>query len=298
MSDEIKIITPELLKSWNPCIDGFNRFCELFPQGADLGTAITGLINDNHDNWGYWLFEKCREKKLFNEIVLKGYRNSGDWNSGNWNSGYRNSGDWNSGDRNSGDWNSGNWNSGDWNSGDRNSGNWNSGYRNSGYRNSGDWNSGDWNSGYRNSGDRNSGDRNSGDRNSGDRNSGDRNSGNWNSGDWNSGFFNTNTPDKILIFNKLCEREIWEKAYKPVFLFFKLTYWVNESEMTDEDKAADPNFYVRCGQLKKRDYKEAFKLSWDKADKEDRIKVKELPNFDAKIFFEISGINVDEEQAE
>lgn len=62
--------------------------------------------------------------------------------------------------------------------------------------------------------------------------------------------------------------------------------------MTDEDKKADPNFYVRGGQLRTRDYKEAFKLSWDNADPEDRIKVKDLPNFDAEVFFEISGIDL------
>ena len=79
----------------------------------------------------------CRQIKVLApfELVVDGYRNSG-----NGNSGYRNSGD-----RNSGDWNSGDWNSGDWNSGYRNSGDWNSGYGNSGYRNSGYRNSGDWN---------------------------------------------------------------------------------------------------------------------------------------------------------
>jgi hypothetical protein len=91
----------------------------------------------------------------------------------------------------------------------------------------------------------------------------------------------------------LCKRSEWENAYKPDFLYFELTYWVYESEMTDADKKADPNFYIRGGQLRTRDYQEAFKLAWDKADKNDRMRIKELPNFDAKIFFEISGIDVD-----
>ena len=201
--NEVKIITHELLKSWDPCQDGYERFCELFPNGADLQTAIDGLTKDQHDDWAYWLFNRCQERKLFTEISSHGYRNSGN-----------------------------------------------------------------------------------------------RNSGDYNSGDYNSGYFNTQTPDEILIFNKPCKRSVWENSYKPNFLYFNLIYWVDESEMTDADKAADPNFYFRGGQLKKRDYKEAFKLSWDNADKEDRIKVKELPNFDAKLFFEISGIDVDKEQAE
>ena len=287
-----ELITAEMLKEWQACDDGFAKFCELFPNGADLQTAMDGLIACGRDDWSYWLFCRCRDNNLFNEIVKNGYRNSGSRNSGD-----GNSGDWNSGNQNSGDWNSGDWNSGNQNSGDENSG-----YRNSGYRNSGDWNSGDENSGsrnsgyrnsgYRNSGDWNSGNQNSGNENSGSRNSGDENSGGWNSGDQNSGFFNSITPTEILIFNRLCSREEWLNADKPSFLFFDIAYWVSEDEMTDEEKKADPNFYVRGGQLRKRDYKEAFKLSWNNADAEDRIKVKNLPNFDAEVFFEISGIDL------
>jgi hypothetical protein len=64
--------------------------------------------------------------------------------------------------------------------------------------------------------------------------------------------------------------------------------------MTEEEKASNPNIHITGGQLRKCDYKEAFKLSWDYADPEDRIKVKELPNFDAEIFYEISGIDLRE----
>lgn len=66
--------------------------------------------------------------------------------------------------------------------------------------------------------------------------------------------------------------------------------------MSEEDKKNDPGFYVRGGQLRKRDYKEAFKLSWDNADKKDRIRIKELPNFDKDIFKDISGIDIDSEE--
>ena len=135
-------ITRELLKEWDACADGFKRFCELFPEGATLEVAIKGLIDDGHDDWGKWLFDRSKENKLFEDITSKGYRNSGNRNSGNRNSGDRNSGNNNSGDRNSGNGNSGNGNSGDRNSGNRNSGYCNSGDRNSGYCNSGDRNSG------------------------------------------------------------------------------------------------------------------------------------------------------------
>ena len=280
MTQEVEKITPEMLREWDACTDGYKGFCKLFPEGANLQTAMAGLINDlNRDDWAYWLFKRCRERGLFKSITDKGYRNSGDWNSGDWNSGDRNSGYQNNGYRNSG-----NWNSGDRNSGNRNSGNWNSGDRNSGYRNSGDWNSGD----------RNSGDWNSGDRNSGDRNSGYQNSGDWNSGDRNSGFFNSNTPKEIIVFNKPCPVSAWENAYKPNFLFFDLTLWISSGDMSDEEKAEHSYYEFTGGYLLSTNYKEAFRRSWELADPDDRAKVKDLPNFDADVFYEISGIDLRE----
>ena len=196
----------------------------------------------------------------------------------------------NTGHGNSGHSNSGHRNSGHSNSGHRNSGDRNSGDRNSGDRNSGDWNSGHWNSGHWNSGDRNSGDRNSGDWNSGYRNSGD-----WNSGDWNSGFFNTITPTQILIFNKLCDRQKWENAQKPDFINnIILNKWNDWLDMNDEERKQYPNAYVCGGYLKKYGYKEAWQNAYKKATKQDIELLKALPNFDAKIFEEITGIIINE----
>ena len=229
-------------------------------------------------------------KKLCNLVNNTGLHNSGDNNSGDWNSG-----DWNSGDWNSGDWNSGYRNSGDRNSGLHNSGYRNSGYRNSGLHNSGDRNSGDNNSGDRNSGDRNSGLHNSGYRNSGDRNSGDNNSGEWNSGDWNcccheTGCFNTKTPKKIMVFNKPCNRKKWDSAQKPDFLFFGITKWISESNMTDQEKIDRPEFYCQEGYLKTINYKDAFRESFKNREPGEFELLEKLPNFDWKVFTKISGI--------
>ena len=245
----MKKITPEILRSWKPCSNGYKRFLEILPNGGTLKKCIDVLIEDGHDEWGEWLFNRCRETEEFKNQTLGGNQNSGNQNSG---------------------------------------------YRNSGNRNSGDWNSGDWNSGYRNSGDWNSGNWNSGDQNSGNRNSGNQNSGNWNSGYRNSGFFNTITPDEIFIFNKWCKRKDWEACYKPKFLYFSVTIWISEEEMTDQQRIDNPKFYVSGGYLKTLSYKEAFKKSWDNALKEDRELLFKLPNFDADIFLEISGIDVRE----
>jgi hypothetical protein len=200
-----------------------------------------------------------------------------------------NTGENNKGYSNSGNRNSGYWNSGDWNSGDSNSGNWNSGNSNSGNSNSGDSNSGNRNSGYWNSGDWNSGNSNSGDSNSGYSNSGDRNSGN----------FNSTTPDTIRCFNKDVDRETWEQADKPQFIYnVNPNIWVDESDMTDDEKKEFSKFHDRGGYLKTIEYKEAWKIAWDEASEEDKTLLSKLPNFDADVFEEITGINVKESSAE
>ena len=222
--------------------------------------------------------------------------NAGSCNSGNFNSGDRNSGDWNSGNWNSGDWNSGDRNSGDYNSGNYNSGNFNSGNFNSGDRNSGNRNSGNWNSGDWNSGDFNSGNFNSGNCNSGNRNSGNRNSGNWNSGNWNSGFFNSNEP-KIRIFNKETNKKR-EEIEIPGWCYFDLTVWVSHDTATEEEKEEHKKEIEVCGGfLKTLEYKEAWRLAWDKASKEEHKMLFNLPNWDNEVFKKITGIDAEAEIA-
>ena len=177
-----------------------------------------------------------------------------------------NSGYCNSGNRNSGDCNSGNRNSGDCNSGDRNSGNRNSGYCNSGYCNSGDCNSGNCNSG------------------------------NWNSGNRNSGYFNSDT-SFVRMFNKETDKKFDEVKF-PDFLYFDLTIWVSHDTATDEEKELHKKEIETCGGfLKTLGYKEAFRLAWDKADKEEHKELLTLPNWNNEIFKKISGIDAEAEIA-
>jgi len=63
--------------------------------------------------------------------------------------------------------------------------------------------------------------------------------------------------------------------------------------MTDEEKEANPTYECVDGYLKVNDYQEAWKSSWDKAEEEEKAKLLELRNFDAEIFKEISGIDVE-----
>ena len=163
-------------------------------------------------------------------------------------------GDCNSGCYNSGDFNSGRFNSGHFNSGDHNSGGYNSGDRNSGSCNSGCSNSGKCNSGWYNSGDYNSGNYNSGDCNSGFHNSGHHNSGYFNKGDWNSGIFNTDEPT-MRAFNKPTNIKLTDFIVK----YRELLNRISNNTLIDGD----------------------IEL------------IKSLPNFDAKIFLEITGIDVE-----
>jgi hypothetical protein len=189
------------------------------------------------------------------------------------NTGSGNSGHSNSGSSNSGNSNSGHSNSGGWNSGSRNSGYCNSGYCNSGYSNSGNSNSGYCNSGH--------------------SNSGSRNSGYCNSGDWNSGFFNNDTPNTVRVFGKDCNRDKWNNAIKPNFIFnINPCLWISWDDMTDSEKANNKNAFVTEGYLKTLTYKEAWAEAYKGATEEDIILLKALPNFNAKIFFDITGIQI------
>jgi len=265
---------------------------------AEEASNNNGLNNIGHSNTGDW---NTGHRNTGHRNT--GHSNTGDWNTGDRNTGHRNTGhrntgDWNTGDRNTGDWNTGHRNTGDWNTGHWNTGHRNTGHRNTGHSNTGDWNTGDrntgdWNTGDRNTGDRNTGDWNTGDWNTGHRNTGHSNTGNWNTGDRNTGYLNTITPDEVLVFNKPCKREEWDKVEKPDWMFFDVNKWINFEDMTDEEKEQIGCSKYTGGYMKKLDYKQAFQESYNKASKEDQQAIKKLPNWDKHIFFEISGIMID-----
>lgn len=161
----------------------------------------------------------------------------------------------------------------------------NTGCNNSGYCNSGDYNSGNCNSGNRNSGDYNSGYRNSGNYNSGNYNSGYRNS-----GYYNSGWFNTNEP-KMRFFNK--DSDITYSDFikgKIVYPDLKICAWVYYKDLPTEEQTTDTKNVD--GKLKTLTYKEAWKEYWGRASEGDKKWFQSLPNFDAEIFKEITGIDV------
>ena len=135
---------------------------------------------------------------------------------------------------------------------------------------------------------------NTGSLNTGNWNTGNWNTGNWNTGNRNTGYLNTIEPADYLFFNKPCSIPREDLEF-PQFFYFDLTEWVYESDMTDEEKAENPTYKTAGGYLKSKEYKEAWREAWDKADDEDRRKCLSLPNWDNEIFREISGIDVERE---
>ena len=140
---------------------------------------------------------------------------------------------------------------------------------------------------------------NSGDWNSGNRNSGNRNSGDWNKTSFSNGCFNTVSP-KIYMFNKPTD---WTLEH---WLNCRARYLLNQIDdcpleyvwfdsMTDEEKAAHPEAETTGGYLKERTTADNARKWWAGLSADDRNIIFSLPNFDAEIFKEITGIDVDAE---
>jgi hypothetical protein len=93
------------------------------------------------------------------------------------------------------------------------------------------------------------------------------------------------------IFNKEVSKEVFDKYYNSQPLFkLPISSWVNEKDMTDEEKNNKPIYKQIGGYLKTLSYKDAWKEGWKNASQEFKNWVINLPNFDEKIFTEIMGI--------
>ena len=188
---------------------------------------------------------------------------------GKTNIGYANIGERNRGNNNIGDNNRGNNNIGDNNRGDYNGGNDNNGYYNTGSLNLGSYNSGNCNNGYNNTG---------------DYNIGDNNTGSYNKISYSTGFFNTEE-QPIYMFNK-------PTKVKPSTIFSLDGMGLVYQLMTYYDRG----FHYNKNPIDLSYYKKLCNKTWHccLTDKQKEA-VLSLPNFDAGIFKEITGIDVDME---
>ena len=159
--------------------------------------------------------------------------------------------------------------------------------------NTGNRNTGDWNTGNRNTGNRNTGNRNTGDCNTGNRNTGD-----WNKSSFNTGCFNT-VEQKIMLFNKpsdMTYRDWYESDARWLLnqIPKDVVEWIYSEDMTDEEKAEHLTHKTTGGYLKVLDESECGQLWWGSLSDRQKNIIKAIPNFDAEIFFQCTGIRVDE----
>ena len=120
------------------------------------------------------------------------------------------------------------------------------------------------------------------------------NSGDLNSGYRNSGIFcNRKRSDTVILFNKESKMtwDEWENnsAYDTA-QNLKLTEWIYWDDMTDIEKADNKSAFVCNGYLKVYEYKEAWANLWKTLDEDGKNSFKALPNFDADVFEDITGI--------
>ena len=181
------------------------------------------------------------------------------------------------------------------------------GFCNTGNRNTGDWNTGDWNTGNRNTGDwntgnRNTGNRNTGNRNTGNRNTGNRNTGNRNTGDWNksscnTGCFMTEEP-KISLFNEPSDwshMDWWNSEARQLLNRIPkgVVEWICSEDMTDKEKAENPTHKTTGGYLKVLNESESAQIWWDSLTGNQKDIIRNIPNYNQKIFEQITGIKTE-----
>jgi len=108
---------------------------------------------------------------------------------------------------------------------------------------------------------------------------------------------------KLKEFN-FCNKQLTEARYKEVKKIwndvftekFKITKWVKEEDMTDEEKKANTDFCVNKGYLKLIEWEEAWQERW--ANAKGKEKLLELPEFDPEVFKSITGIDIEKEEDE
>ena len=158
-------------------------------------------------------------------------------------------------------------NTGDWNTGNMNTGSWNTGNCNTGNMNTGSWNAGSWNAG------------------------------DWNLSSFNSGSFNTEEL-KISLFNRPSDWTYRDWMYSDARYLLNniqnnIVGWVPESEMTEAEKEANPTYETTGGYLKVLNESECAQMWWDGLSESERDIIMAIPNFDAAIFKQLTGIKAE-----
>ena len=72
--------------------------------------------------------------------------------------------------------------------------------------------------------------------------------------------------------------------------------WVYSDDMTDEEKEKHPEHETTGGFLRTQNKSSERQTWWKRIDEHGKKEVKSIPNFDAKIFKRITGIEVGEDE--
>lgn len=261
------------------------EFYDLKGDGRYAEVEATGLIDNCKERYCTNKITIVREIPLSEVLRIAntgtgnyGYGNTGDYNSGNDNSGrsnygYKNIGSWNQGHSNYGDENYGDNNLGNSNYGSNNKGGFNYGHINSGNRNYGNFNTGSENFGSENKGSLNYGNCNTGNQNYGNYNTGNQNYGDFNTGNGSYGFFNTKNNYIIYMFNRPTELS-----------FFGM-----------RRLKKDISSVLATIMRREKTYRQEV---WDNLSTSKKAFITGLPNFDPKIFKEITGVDVNYERSD
>ena len=131
--------------------------------------------------------------------------------------------------------------------------------------------------------------------NTGKGNTGLGNAGYSNAGNDNAGAFNNLDKPNYIMFNK---PSVWSyedfvnsKACR-LLSQVETTMWVPDYKMSDKEKELYPYFKTTEGYSKNIPYKEAFQNSWNNWSEDSKSEFKSLPNFDANVFFDITGVKI------
>jgi hypothetical protein len=219
-----------------------------------------------------------KEESMKNKTSTGNYStgdcSTGDYSTGNYSTGNRSTGNCSTGYCSTGNYSTGSYSTGSYSTGNFSTGYCSTGNYSTGSYSTGSYSTGNFSTGY--------------------CSTGDYSTGSWSISNYSTGHFSTEDYSGFGAFNKPCSVEEWKSTKKPDFIHFGLTEWVDLSDMTEQEKIDNPSCETTRGYLKVYDYQEAWRKAWDSATDEDKELLYALPNFDEKVFKEISGIDVNE----
>lgn len=104
---------------------------------------------------------------------------------------------------------------------------------------------------------------------------------------------------KIMFFNKPSDWSYidWLRSDARLLLNSipkNVVEWIYSEDMTDEEKEQHPAYETTDGYLKVLDESECGQLWWNELSDTEKGIIKSIPNFDAEIFLQCTGIDVRE----